>query len=221
MPHDPIPPGDEAFHGFITDITAYIITNATEMAVPTEAVTALTGVNTIWQTAFPAHRTASKTASGAAVTKVNARDGAEVVLRPLIQQLQSNPKVTDAHRRAMKIPVHSTSRTPTGVPTSTPMGTVGTNNRLQQSIQFRDSVNTGTKAKPAGVRGCEVWSKIGGPAPTDASQLTFVGLATRTPYLINYTGAQAGLTVYLWLRWVSTNGLFGPWSEVLTATIPG
>lgn len=221
MAQDPIPPGDDGFHGFLGDITDYIVTNGVAMDLDADQILALTGVTGTWNTAFPAHRTASKIASGAAATKNNARYGAEGVLRPIIQQLQTSRKVTDAQRRAMKIPIHSTSRTPAGIPTTTPMGTLGTSSRLQHSVQFRDSVATGSKAKPAGVRGCEIWIKIGGPAPTDDSQMTFVKLATRTPYLIKYPGAQAGLTVYIWLRWVNTLGETGPWSEVLTATIPG
>jgi predicted phage tail protein len=46
-------------------------------------------------------------------------------------------------------------------------------------------------------------------------------LNSGTPYLAEYTGAQAGQMVYYWLRWVNTRGEKGPWSEPVSATIAG
>jgi hypothetical protein len=54
-----------------------------------------------------------------------------------------------------------------------------------------------------------------------ASQMTYPGNASRTPQLEEYTAAQAGQTATYWLRWVSTRGDKGPWSEPVSATIPG
>ncbi len=53
----------------------------------------------------------------------------------------------------------------------------------------------------------------------DPSALTFLGVDTRTPYLASFDGADAGKTAYYMLRWVSTTGEKGPWSETATATI--
>jgi len=47
------------------------------------------------------------------------------------------------------------------------------------------------------------------------------GLPHGTPYLAEYTGAQAGQMVCYWLRWVNTRGEKGPWSEPVSATIAG
>jgi predicted phage tail protein len=47
------------------------------------------------------------------------------------------------------------------------------------------------------------------------------GCHTATPYLAEYTGAQAGQMAYYWLRWVNTRGEKGPWSEPVSATITG
>jgi hypothetical protein len=46
-------------------------------------------------------------------------------------------------------------------------------------------------------------------------------LDTNTPYLAEYTGAQAGKKAHYMLRWVSTRGDKGPWSETASATIAG
>jgi hypothetical protein len=77
------------------------------------------------------------------------------------------------------------------------------------------------KAKPAGVRGCEIWLKVGTPLPVSAADLTFVTLDTRTPHVIPFDGADGGKLVTYWLRWVSTRGETGPWSAAVSATVPG
>jgi len=52
------------------------------------------------------------------------------------------------------------------------------------------------KAKPAGVLGAEIWVNIlpvGQPTPTDPASFTFVALDTRTPYTLDFAGADGGL----------------------------
>jgi hypothetical protein len=44
---------------------------------------------------------------------------------------------------------------------------------------------------------------------------------SKTPQLEEYSAAQAGQMATYWLRWVSTRGDKGPWSEPVSATIPG
>ena len=66
-----------------------------------------------------------------------------------------------------------------------------------------------------------------GPPPADrsvrppcrTSELTFLAVDARTPYLANFDGADAGKTAHYMLRWVSTTGEKGPWSETAIATI--
>ncbi len=55
--------------------------------------------------------------------------------------------------------------------------------------------------------------------PADPSELTFLAVDTRTPYLASFDGADAGKTAHYMLRWVSTTGEKRPWSETASATI--
>jgi hypothetical protein len=180
MAHDSIPPTDPDFHTWVGPFSTYVAANAAAMGVDPADATALTGAVSTWNTAYPAHKSASNSATAARTNKDNARSGVEDVARPLIQQLQASPKVTDAQRNSMKINVRSTTRTPASVPTTAPMATVDTSRRLQHVISYRDT-GSSSKKKPAGVANCEIWAKVGGPAPTDESQLTYLGNASRTP----------------------------------------
>ena len=55
--------------------------------------------------------------------------------------------------------------------------------------------------------------------PATPSQCAFLTLDTRTPYRADWTGADAGKIAHYLLRWVSTRGEKGPWSETVSATI--
>jgi hypothetical protein len=112
----------------------------------------------------------------------------------------------------------ATSRTAVGRPTTAPTAIINTNTRLQHTITFLDEAQNG-RAKPPGVRGCEIWVKIGGPPPAGPSELKYLATDTRSPYVAKYEGADGGKTAYYMLRWVSTRGEPGPWSQTLSATI--
>jgi len=81
--------------------------------------------------------------------------------------------------------------------------------------------------------------------PTDSADLAFVALDTRTPYTLDFDGADGGKNADYLLRWVNPKGEKGPpaldgpprakpavaqrrvwaacqgWSETATATIGG
>jgi hypothetical protein len=46
-----------------------------------------------------------------------------------------------------------------------------------------------------------------------------VALDTRTPYTLDFAGADGGKNAHYLLRWVNPTGEKGPWSETATATI--
>ena len=47
----------------------------------------------------------------------------------------------------------------------------------------------------------------------------FLSVDTRTPYVVDYPGEDAGKTAHYMLRWFATTGEKGPWSETASATI--
>ena len=68
-------------------------------------------------------------------------------------------------------------------------------------------INVAMFGAAAGVREIEVWSKVGGPAPTDASQCQFVVAGSKNGLLLTYTGAQAGnLPETLVMAWDRASG---------------
>jgi hypothetical protein len=105
-------------------------------------------------------------------------------------------------------------------PATRPVAQIDTGQRLRHTINFTDELTPTRRAKPEGVRGCEIWVKVGDPAPSDPSALTFLALHTASPYVAEFDGSDAGKTAHYMLRWQSTRGEHGPWSQTASATIP-
>ena len=102
--------------------------------------------------------------------------------------------MTDAQRQSLSITVRSTTRTLTGAPTSKPVAQVDTSQRLRHTISFVDEMTPTSRAKPDGVQGCEIWIKIGEPAPTGPADFKYLATDTRSPYLVEFDAADAGKT---------------------------
>jgi len=99
---------------------------------------------------------------------------------------------------------------------------------LRHTIEFSDESTPTRKASPAGVLGAEMiraahvskrFLRSDGPPPVDPGELTFLAVDTRTPYMTEFDGPDGGKTAHYMLRWVSTTGEKGPWSETASATI--
>jgi hypothetical protein len=219
---DYIPQSDGLFQAWQNNFVAYAVANAAALGLdPLTDIPPLTAAQTVWDADYPAHTTAQAAAQSARQAKDAARSSFEGVLRSLVARLQASPDVDDAERQALGITVRDVTPTAAGVPTTRPLVTVNTSQRLRHVIAFVDELTPTKKAKPAGVMGAEVWVKVGDPAPVDPSELTFLALDTRTPYTADYTGGDANKTAHYMLRWVNTRGEKGPWSETASATIGG
>jgi hypothetical protein len=218
---DYIPPNDAEFNTWQTNFLDYVNANLTALGLEHADAAPLEAARTNWATAYTAHVAAQATAQGASQTKKSARESYEQLLRVLVKRLQSQPNVSDAHRAGMRVSIHETTRTPLGAPETRPVATIDTNQRLRHTINFSDETTPSRRAKPAGVLGCEVYVKVGDPAPIDPSELKFLATDTATPYVAIYDGANGGKTAHYMLRWVNRKGETGPWSQTVSATITG
>lgn len=217
---DYIPRADAAFDQWQANFLAVVNANPAGYGLAAADTAPLVAAQTAWESALPAHETAANAAKAAREAKDAARAAFESAVRVVVRKVQAIPSVSDAAKAAAGITVPDSNPTPGGPPTTAPAGTIDTSVRLQHTVHFADSVSGG-KAKPAGVRGCEIWMKVGLPVPVNAADLGFVTLDTRTPHVVHFEGADAGKVVVYWLRWVSTRGEHGPWSAPVSATVPG
>lgn len=133
--------------------------------------------------------------------------------------LRYNELLTDEDRVKMGLHVPDTIATPSGVPTTIPSAKVDTSIILRLTLHYRDSGST-SRAKPAGVHGCEIrWALLPKP-PETTEDLTHTTFSTRSPYTFEFEENQRGKTVYFRLRWENMRGRKGPWGEIVNAIVP-
>ncbi len=216
---DFIPKADPEFNDWFIAFCDYFIINFAALGFTSTEKNAIQAAKNSWVTDYGAHITEQNTASGIAHTKSTTRANGEALVRQLSGTMQSNPVITDAQKAALDITIPKTTKTPSSVPTTRPIGKVDNRNRLEHIISFFDEATPNSKAKPAGVRACEIWEKIGGAAPTGPQEVTYVVADTKTPYNNTFPDSDAGKTVHYMLRWVNTRNEPGPWSETISVTI--
>jgi len=215
------PDGD--FHIWQNNFVTYVNTHLADLGLVAGDVARVNAAQATWTTDYPAHTAAETAAQAARQAKDDAHAGLEGAIRPLVRRLQASPDVDNAERAAMGITVPDQELSPKGgPPTRRQVVRVDTSQRLQRMIHFADESTPTRKAKPDGVMGAEVWVKVapaGDPPPADSAELTFLAVDTQTPYTTDFDGADAGKTAHYMLRWVSTTGEKGPWSETASATV--
>jgi hypothetical protein len=120
------------------------------------------------------------------------------------------------------ITIPDRTRTPIGPPTTRPLVKVDFSKRLSHRIAYADEKTPLHRARPRGMMGAEVWVKLTAPGeapPSGPADLRFLMLATRSPAIVEYGGADAGKTAHYMVRWLSRRGEPGPWSETASATV--
>ena len=219
---DYIPFGDLQFNLWQKNLMNIIREKLVQWEISSDKLSKLETNESIWNIAFSKASNKQNRTAADVQAKKDARDEHETAIRGFVKEhLANNSKVTDSDRTRMGLTVKSGTRTPTPAPDTCPVGTVDFSVRLQHTINFNDESTPRSKAKPAGVHGCEIWVKVGGEAPKDASELTYLCTKTATPYVANYEGKIAGTIVHYWLRWVNTRGEQGPWSSTISCMIVG
>ena len=221
---DYIPSPDGEFLTWYATFFTYADAHLPGLGLVAADLTAVESARDAWEAAYIDNQSKQATAQAARQLKDDLRVTLEKGIRALVRRLQASPQVSDDERKALGITVRDTTPTihSAAVAAATrPVGMVSTAQRLRHEIRFFDEATPTSRAKPDGVMGCEIWVKIGTTPPADSSECTFLALDTASPYTAEYPGADAGKTAYYMLRWVTTRGDKGPWSETVAATIAG
>jgi len=86
-------------------------------------------------------------------------------------------------------------------------------------LRLADETTPLKKAKPPGVFGALIYTKIDGPAPVVPDDAKFSGVATRTLHTIPLPDGSAGKTLWVLAQWINERGENGPTSVVASAMI--
>lgn len=219
MSNDFIPTSDADLIAWVNNFLANANANLATFGITAADLTTVQDAAANFETDFAANNAAQASAQGARQKKDDSRSALVALLRPLVRQLQARAAVKDSDRQALGLNVKSSTRTAAAAPTTRPVATVDTSQRLRHVISFVDEQTPGSRAKPAGTMGCEIWVKVGPTPPVDASECRYLATDTATPYTAEYDGADGGKIAHYMLRWINTRGERGPWSQTVSATI--
>jgi len=218
MPKNGVFPSKETdLNIYFNVVVPYLLENRTRLLI-SQANQDLIDLKLVaWNEIFPQ----SQNDNTKTKTIIQIKDGAKEELMTALRAVYADIPAsiwTLEDRNTLNVHERSTTRTPAPVPTTVPIGQVDTSRRLEHTISFTNE--DGSLAKPFGVRGCQIWYKIGTPA-VDPSELSFMFTDTSSPHIHQFNGEHVGKNVYYWLRWENTRGETGPWSDVVMATITG
>ena len=221
MAGDYVPAPDAEFHGWQENWVTFAAANAAALGLdPLIDIPAIQAAQTAWNSDYDAHLSAQAVAQGVRQAKDAERVTYVALLRSFSQQIQKRTGTSDEQRAGLGITVPDTEPSPVPAPTTAPVLNIVTSERLRHVVEAsKTALEGGGLGKPSGVRGVQLWRKIGDPAPVNESELEFVSEFTRTRMTLDYQMAQGGLTVYYQARWVGTRGDSGPWGELVSATV--
>ena len=219
MSHNGRFPSKEAeLNNYYQNTTPYLVANAARLKILPDWITALGANFTDWNTNYPASQNPATSTKTIVDRKNLANQNMMSTLRIIFDDIPESV-LTIEDRNTLNLQQRSTTRTAAAVPNTKPVAQVDTSKHLEHTISFSDESTPNSSAKPDGVRGCQIWMKLGSPV-ADVSELQYVATDTASPYVNHFQGVNAGKPVYYWLRWENTRGETGPWSDAVMATIP-
>jgi hypothetical protein len=213
--HDYIPRSDGKFLEWVKYLFTYVQSHLMNWDINPTAVMPITELITAFEAAYakaedPNHGKADVVAKNAT------RDTLKKATRQFVKgHLTYNLLVTDEDRGHMALPIHDVKPTPVPPPAERPVAEVDFSELQQHSLKVKGI----TGLKPNNAHGFEVWRVVGDALPTDEAQYQYAGFSTKSPFLMKYTLADRGKTVFYRVHWVNAKNEPGPWSETVSAII--
>jgi len=100
----------------------------------------------------------------------------QTIMRKIFADIPASA-LTTQDRNTLNLPERAAG-SPAPAPSTKPVATIDAGNRLEHSLSVVDETTPTSRAKPDGVRGCQIWEKIGSAA-VEASELTYVATMTK------------------------------------------
>lgn len=174
----------------------------------------------IWDEAYYNHLYARQIDPGLVQLKDDARKEYEAYLQGLVEKV-----MVECPGRALGgffIGSKAETEAPvTCAPVTRPEVTIFCETEKHMHIlRFHDESMPGQRTKPAGIAGCEIW-RVHGEAfyPADESLRELIAVAPETPHLITFSPDASGTVINYALRWITSKGEHGPWSEIISAPV--
>jgi hypothetical protein len=217
-----LPNNDVQFGTWMDTFFAYLEPNVAKLGLTMADVDHVKDEHDTYDFDLNAHIAAQSAARTATAAKDISRGIVEENIRALVNRIQAAPGTSDADREALGITVRGRegfAEAGLNPADDRPLATIDISSRLKHVFKVQNQTAAGVKSgRPAGTLGAEIWRKVG-TTPATAEELTLVGIATRSQYVIEYPLEDGGKQAHYMLRWVNAKGETGSWSDTESATI--
>jgi hypothetical protein len=210
---------------FATLITA---TPATYGLTAGDATTIQAAVDT-WDSAYAVANSPTTRTPTTIAAKNTAKNAMLPILRSYASQIRLNPGVADADKIALGLNLPNNTPSPVPTPVTAPVVTISANEPLRITLRSRDTGSPATsRARAANTIGMELWVAVGDTAAVDPETASFVGMAVKVPFHVDFDVSQVGSIATFFGRWAVRSGSpgeniarRGPWSSAISQTIVG
>jgi hypothetical protein len=213
----PFPSKEDELNTYFKLVVAYITLHYSRLHVSESDKTLINELYDEWFILYPLSQNLYTRSTMIVANKNRLRDSLIIALRTVFADIPTSV-LTLQDRMTLRLTERKSTRSAPKIPTRYPLGQIYTGNFYQHTLYFTDE--DGSLGKPKGVRGCQIWCKVGEPI-TDLKELTFLGTCSASPFLHKFALSDAGKTVHYRLRWENTRGEAGPWSPAVRATVSG
>jgi hypothetical protein len=218
MARDYIPQNASSFNLYMMTLLDYVESKLTSWNhVPAERVKDLRNKYNLFADAY------QQTIGPKTSTQVHARNETQTnctkALRLFVNQYLRFDPVTNADRIAIGVPNRDSVRTERKEVKEAINFEIRLRNIRELRVHFQQA-GVNNKAKPTGYDGAVVVWTISETMPTSPTEFKYHGMASRTPYTINFNEEDRGKTAWVALAWQNRRGIRGKWSAFKNAVIP-
>ncbi|MBI5214868.1 MAG: hypothetical protein HY960_03885 [Ignavibacteriae bacterium] len=210
---------DEQLNSLLSGLKTELVDNSATYGVTDADKQALDDAVNAWNGDYGSHLLAQTAARAATVKKDETRALLVKTFSAVLKKVNLNSSISPDQKTKVGITPADNIPTAAPRPTTRPMFRIDTSAHLQHTIHFFDETTPKSKAKPKRVLGCMIYKKVGGPAPIDESEMSFLVLDTATPYVVTFNASDIGKTVYYLGWWQNPTGQAGPKTEIVSAVI--
>jgi hypothetical protein len=215
---DYIPSKDSELAPWASNFTKKVSANSTAWDIPAAEIGALQVANVEFARLQGEADSPDRT-SVIVEERNESRQRLVALIRAMVGFRLQNPVITDYERIGLGLHVHDTKPTSIPVPSTRPELDIDVVDFRRLKVLFHD-MGSESRAKPYGVNGAVILYALLDAPPAGITALGRSALATRTPYILEFTEEERGKTVYIAMCWQNKKGERGPWSEIESAIVP-
>lgn len=147
----------------------------------------------------------------------------EEFLRPLRQSVKDNPATTDVQREQLHLLTDGgDGESIANALASAPLLLVEQSGIRQHTVRFfMQGEDSDSTRKPKGVKGCNIYVKVGDELPTSVKEAALITMDTKSPYNYTHEPEDIGKKAHYIALWVNNDDEKSPQSETFSVTVTG